>query len=117
MLAPMSRLVWVTGASSGIGAAVAAAYADTGATVLASARRDAPLRALAAAHPSVVPLPLDVTDRNRTGHHGYLTATFDALAAGSPPPISGQMAFHNLAIIEAARMATDARRAIDLTEL
>ena len=41
----------------------------------------------------------------------------DALAAGSPPPISGQMAFHNLAIIEAARMATDARRAIDLTEL
>ena len=63
MLAPMSRLVWVTGASSGIGAAVAAAYADTGATVLASARRDAPLRALAAAHPSVVPLPLDVTDQ------------------------------------------------------
>ena len=62
-------------------------------------------------------IPLDVTDRNRTGHHGYLTATFDALAAGSPPPISGQMAFHNLAIIEAARMATDARRAIDLTEL
>ena len=62
-------------------------------------------------------IPLAVTDRNRTGHHGYLTATFDALAAGSPPPISGQMAFHNLAIIEAARMATDARRAIDLTEL
>ena len=32
-------------------------------------------------------------------------------------PISGAMAFHNLAIIEAARMASDARRAIDITEI
>ena len=62
-------------------------------------------------------IPLDVTDRNRTGHHGYLTATFGALAGGSAPPVTGLMAFQNLAIIEAARMATKARRAIDLMEL
>ena len=62
-------------------------------------------------------IELDVTDRNRTGHAGYLQATFAALAAGSSPPITGAMAHHNLAIIEAARLASDARRAIDLTEL
>ena len=62
-------------------------------------------------------IELAVTERNRTGHAEYLTATFTALAAGTPPPISGAMAFHNLAIIEAARMANDARRAIDLTEI
>ena len=62
-------------------------------------------------------IALDVTERNRTGHAGYLTATFAALASGSSPPITGAMAYHNLAIIEAARLATTARRAIDLTEL
>ncbi len=62
-------------------------------------------------------IPLDVTDYNRTGHADYLKATFAALAAGSSPPITGEMAHHNLAIIEAARLASDARRAIDLTEL
>jgi predicted dehydrogenase len=62
-------------------------------------------------------IPLGVTDYNRTGHADYLKATFAALAAGSSPPITGEMAHHNLAIIEAARLASDARRAIDLTEL
>ena len=62
-------------------------------------------------------IPLGVTERNRTGHAGYFTATFAALIAGLSPPITGEMARHNLAIIEAAHLATDARRAIDLTEL
>ena len=62
-------------------------------------------------------IPLDVTDRNVTGHADYLTATFAALAAGDPPPITAARAYHNLSIIEAARRATQARRAIDLTEL
>ena len=62
-------------------------------------------------------IPLDVTERNGTGHADYLTATFAALAAGDPPPITGAGAYHNLSIIEAARRATQARRAIDLTEL
>ena len=62
-------------------------------------------------------IPLDVTERNVTGHADYLTATFAALAAGDPPPITGAEAYHNLSIIEAARRATQARRAIDLTEL
>ena len=62
-------------------------------------------------------ISLDVTERNSTGHAGYLTATFTALAAGDSPPITGAGAYHTLSIIEAARRATQARRAIDLTEL
>lgn len=62
-------------------------------------------------------IPLDVTDRNRSGHAGYFAATFAAIANDDPPPISGEMGRHNLAIIEAARLASDARRAIDLSEL
>jgi len=62
-------------------------------------------------------IELEVTERNRTGHAGYFKATFAALAQGAALPITGEMARHNLAIIEAARQATGERRAIDLTEL
>ena len=62
-------------------------------------------------------ISLKLTERNRTGHSAYLRATFSALARGTGMPITGEMARHNLAIIEAARQATEARRAIDLTEL
>ncbi len=62
-------------------------------------------------------IPLDVTEQNRTGHAGYLTATVAALAAGAPLPITSAGAYHTLSIIEAARRASQARRAIDLTEL
>ena len=62
MLHAMTRVVWVTGASSGIGKAVGEAYAAEGATVIASARRQKPLLGLQKTHPTVQPLPLDVTD-------------------------------------------------------
>lgn len=56
-------LFWVTGASSGIGRAVALELARRGWTVVASARRTERLAALAAESPNIVPLPLDITDR------------------------------------------------------
>ncbi|MGZ4701562.1 MAG: SDR family NAD(P)-dependent oxidoreductase [Ilumatobacteraceae bacterium] len=56
------RTVWVVGASSGIGAALAKELIDRGARVAISARREAELGAVAAGRMTVV--PLDVTDRD-----------------------------------------------------
>jgi short-subunit dehydrogenase len=56
------RVVWVTGASSGIGAAVAEELARRGARVVATARRADALEALAARVPGVEPRPGDITD-------------------------------------------------------
>lgn len=55
------RWVWVIGASSGIGHAVAAALSRQGARVVVSARQAEPLQAFEQAHPGSVALPLDVT--------------------------------------------------------
>ena len=57
----MSR-VWVTGASSGIGAALATELADRGHAVAVSARRPEQLEQVSAGRMLVV--PLDVTDRS-----------------------------------------------------
>jgi short-subunit dehydrogenase len=63
---PASRLLWITGASSGIGRATALRFATAGWTVVASARNGAALAALAAEAEGlagrIVPVPLDVTD-------------------------------------------------------
>ncbi len=53
----------------------------------------------------------------RAGHANYFAATFKALAAGNPPPITGEHARHNLSIIHAAHHATTARRAVDVRDL
>jgi len=59
----MENVVWITGASSGIGRALALKLAREGRRVVASARRGDALEALAreAGH-GIVPLPLDTTD-------------------------------------------------------
>ncbi len=57
------RRVWIVGASSGIGAALARQLAARGARLALSARRPAPLHALLArAGAQALVLPLDVTD-------------------------------------------------------
>jgi NADP-dependent 3-hydroxy acid dehydrogenase YdfG len=74
------RTAWITGASSGIGRALAVALAERGVKVAASARSADALADLAHAHPRIAPLPLDVTDaaamgaaaRSLAGTHGPL---------------------------------------------
>lgn len=62
----MSLTVFVTGASSGFGAAVARRFAADGARVVAAARRTDRLRDLAGEFgPQILPLQLDVRDRAR----------------------------------------------------
>lgn len=56
------RTVLITGASSGIGAGLAAAFHARGDRVIAVARDTAALARLAATHPGIEPLTLDVTD-------------------------------------------------------
>lgn len=55
------RRVWVVGASTGIGAALARRLLGLGARVALSARKEAPLRELAAGNTHALVLPADVT--------------------------------------------------------
>src|SRR5690349_12806463 len=73
--------VWITGASSGIGAALVRELAGRGCRVAASARRAGKLEELAAAAGGeVLPVPADVTDRDAMlaaaeavrAHHGAI---------------------------------------------
>ena len=57
-------VAWVTGASSGIGMAVAMQLARSGVVVAVSARSADKLSALAATHANLRAFPLDVTDRS-----------------------------------------------------
>jgi NADP-dependent 3-hydroxy acid dehydrogenase YdfG len=56
------RVVWIVGASTGIGRATAAALHQRGARVAVSARDGAALNRFAQEHPGALALPLDVTD-------------------------------------------------------
>lgn len=61
------KRVWVTGASSGIGAAIVRALGEAGVATLASARREERLRELSLAYPSVSTLRLDLAERESLG--------------------------------------------------
>ena len=58
------RVVWIVGASSGIGRATASQLHAQGALVLVSARDSAALDEFVAGHPGSTALPLDVSDRS-----------------------------------------------------
>jgi len=57
----MNKNIWITGASSGIGKALAIKFANEGWKVAASARRENLLKELSAQYPNIQSFPLDVT--------------------------------------------------------
>ena len=61
----MNKKIWITGASSGIGKALAIRFANEGWEVAASARRENLLKELNEKHPNIQPYPLDVTDTDK----------------------------------------------------
>ncbi|OUE47197.1 short-chain dehydrogenase [Billgrantia desiderata SP1] len=58
-----TRRIWLTGATSGIGRAVALRLLDRGHLVALSGRSEPALKALCEGRNNALPLPLDVTDR------------------------------------------------------
>jgi len=62
----MTKKVWITGASSGIGKALAIKFAKEGWQVAASARRENLLRELNNQNSNIHPFPLDVKDELKT---------------------------------------------------
>ena len=62
----MSKNVWITGASSGIGKALAIKFAKEGWQVAASARRENLLQELNIKNSNIHPFPLDVTNLENT---------------------------------------------------
>ena len=55
------KIIWITGASSGIGKALAVKFAENGWKVAASARRENLLNELRNINQNIYPYPLDVT--------------------------------------------------------
>lgn len=93
----MTKLYWITGASSGIGAEVARLLATQGHRVAISARRQEALEDVAKANPDrLLPYPLDVTDRDGAGavvtaienEHGPIDAALFNAGAYTPTPVT-----------------------------
>ncbi len=90
-----SKIAVVTGAGSGIGAAVAAALGHDGWTVVLAGRRHTRLEEVAAAHADLPfdPVPTDVTDEESvrnlfdvtTTRHGRVDLLFNNAGMGAPP--------------------------------
>ena len=90
-----SKIAVVTGAGSGIGAAVAAALGHDGWTVVLAGRRRTRLEEVAAAHADLPfdPVPTDVTDEESvrnlfdvtTSRHGRVDLLFNNAGMGAPP--------------------------------
>ena len=60
----MAKNIWITGASSGIGRALAIKFASEGWQTAISARREELLDELSKTNPNISSFPLDVTNRN-----------------------------------------------------
>ncbi len=62
------KKIWITGASSGIGRALAIKFAKEGWQVAASARRESLLNEISKLNENIIPFPLDVTDSEKCKH-------------------------------------------------
>ena len=60
------KIIWITGASSGIGKALAIKFAEKGWTVAASARRESLLQELNKINQNIYSFPLDVKNQLET---------------------------------------------------
>ena len=60
----MNKVIWITGASSGIGKALALKFANKGWQVAASARRENLLNEISELNENISSFPLDVTNQN-----------------------------------------------------
>ena len=60
-----NRVIWITGASSGIGKALAIKFAKEGWKVAISARREKLLEEISKSHNNIDYFPLDVTDSEK----------------------------------------------------
>lgn len=107
---------FITGATSGIGRAIALALAEAGYDVYALGRSEAALKALQGEHARIVPIAMDVTDRE--GLEAVLAdLDVDVLVnnAGMMPPL-GNFADMKVADIDAA-LEVNLSAAILLTRL
>ena len=59
------KTIWITGASSGIGRALAIKFAEEGWKVAASARRENLLSEICELNNNITSFPLDVTDKKK----------------------------------------------------
>jgi len=67
MTGQAKKVIWITGASSGLGRSLALQLAAQGNQVIASARNEAELNKLAALDANIVPLVCDITDDKAMG--------------------------------------------------
>jgi len=105
------RRVWLVGASSGIGAALAHALHARGAQVLVSARGAEALEAFVQAHPGAQAWPLDVTDE------AAVARTARALLGHGPIDLMLYCAGHYRGMRATALDLPDLKRHLDINYL
>lgn len=107
---------FITGATSGIGRAMAVALDDAGYEVVATGRDENALKALVAERPRIIPVAVDVTDRDAL-HAVVRKLSIDVLInnAGMMPPL-GNFADMAAADIDAT-LEVNLSAAIHLTRL
>ncbi len=88
----MKKVIWITGASSGIGKALALKFANENWNVAISARRENILKEIAESHENIKSFPLDVTNQSKCkevfeqikSHYGDLDICFFSTGTWNP---------------------------------
>ena len=88
----MKKVIWITGASSGIGKALALKFANENWSVAISARRENILKEISESNENIKSFPLDVTDRSKCkevfeqikSHYGDVNICFFSTGTWNP---------------------------------
>ena len=88
----MKKVIWITGASSGIGKALALKFANENWSVAISARRENILKEISESHENIKSFPLDVTDQAKCkevfeqikSHYGNVDICFFSTGTWNP---------------------------------